>query len=692
MLRAALLACAFVFVAASPLHAQRAAGDWTGTINIPGNPLAIEVMLHEEAGAWRGTISIPVQNLAGYPLAGVRVAGDSVFFQMDGIPGTPRFRGALMDGDARMAGTFLQGEGRLTFELARAEAARQAEQARAADALAGYDSLVVAAMEEWKVPGAAIALVQGDEVIFEQGFGLRDVAARLPVTPETRFAIGSSTKAFTALTLAIVSDEGKLAWDTPVVEYLPDFRLKDDVATQGMTATDLLTHRSGLPRHDLLWYSTPFSREELYHRLRYLEPSKPFRGAWQYQNLMYMTAGYLAGQRAGTSWEDLVRQRILGPLGMTGASVSMAEMLASDDHATGYGGGRDSMNALPPFTLDAIGPAGSINAGVRDMARWVELQLSDGEVDGTRIVSEGNLKFLHTPQVFVAPQAQEASPYLLYAPGWFVEVYRGHRLLHHGGNIDGFSALVGFLPDSDLGFVMLTNKNGTPIPRPLMLAAFDRLLGLEKTDWVAQIRPTAAADSLDGVAKADRDARRVPNTTPAHPLADYAGDYAHPAYGTLTIGQQGDGLRVRYYTLDAPLVHWHYDTFEATETVAKGMKLTFRTDADGLVDGVGLRIEPTLDPVVFSREAASISPEQLAAYAGQYRLGGVVISIAMRGELLTMTVPGQPTYTLVPTPQPHLFDAKELPGYQVRFEREGGKTARIVLLQPNGTFRAERVE
>lgn len=684
--------CLFCLFVAPAAHAQSVAGAWTGTIDVPGSPLGIEVVLTQADGGWRGSISIPVQNLRDYALAGVRVTPDSAFFQMDGIPGTPRFAGRIGETGTEIRGDFFQGGGRLTFLLTRADAAAEQAAATAREALAGFDSLVTATMAEWKVPGAALALVQGDSVIYLRGFGVRDVAANAPVTPETRFAIGSATKAFTAMGLALLEDEGLLAWDDPVASYLPAFRLHDPVATQQMTAVDLLTHRSGLPRHDLLWYATPFSRDELFQRLRHLEPTKPFRGAWQYQNLMYMVAGYLTGHLAGTTWEDFLQQRLLDPLGMRGASLRMADMLATDDHATGYGGGRDSIDALPPFTLDAIGPAGSINASARDMAQWVKLQLSDGEVGGRRIVSEGNLRFLHTPQVFVAPNGQQESPYLLYTPGWFAEVYRGRRLLHHGGNIDGFSALVGFMPDDDIGFVILTNKNGTPIPRGLMLSAFDRLLDFDATDWLAQIRP-AASDSLDAVGPPEDDeAQRISGTTPSHELSAFAGTFTHPAYGTITIQQQGDALRAQYYTLDLPLAHWHYDTFEATETLVKGTKITFYTDVDGLVSRLALPIEPMLNPVVFERQAAEVSADELARYAGRYRLGSVTITVAVQGSRLTMTVPGQPVYTLEPTAQADTFAPKELSGYRVRFEAEAGKVTQIVLIQPNGTFRAERVE
>ena len=186
-----------------------------------------------------------------------------------------------------------------------------------AQKLDGFDAFANQELRDWKCDGFAIAVVKDGKVILSKGYGLRDVKKNLPVTEKTLFAIGSSTKSFTVTSMGVLVDQGKLDWDKPVRDYLPDFRLWDQFATERMTPRDLVTHRSGLPRHDLMWYNSPFSREELFSRLRYLEPNKDFRTTFQYQNLMFMTAGYLAGHVAGTSWEQLVHDVIFEPLGMT---------------------------------------------------------------------------------------------------------------------------------------------------------------------------------------------------------------------------------------------------------------------------------------------------------------------------------------------------------------------------------------
>src|SRR5580698_4158474 len=197
--------------------------------------------------------------------------------------------------------------------------------------LNGFDDFANQALRDWKCDGFAIAVIQDGQVILSKGYGLRNVKRNLPVTTKTLFAIGSSTKSFTVSAMGALVDQGKLDWDKPVRDYLPDFKMWDPFATERMTPRDLVTHRSGLPRHDLMWYSSPFSREEIFNRLRYLEPNKDFRTTFQYQNLMFMTAGYLAGHVAGMSWEQLVHNTIFEPLGMTGSNFSVVDSQKTDD-------------------------------------------------------------------------------------------------------------------------------------------------------------------------------------------------------------------------------------------------------------------------------------------------------------------------------------------------------------------------
>jgi len=327
-----------------------------------------------------------------------------------------------------------------------------------ADRLAGFDEFARAVRKQWRTPGLAIAVVHNGHVVYERAIGVRDVDQHLEVTPQTLFAIASCSKAFTTAALAVLADEGRLDWDLPVREYMPSFRLHDTLATERTSARDLVCHRSGLPRHDLLWYSSTKSRSELVHRMRHLEPSADFRSTWQYQNLMYMTAGYLIELISGQTWEEFVRDRIFAPLGMCDSTLSVEESQQSPDFALPYKKERDdTVHEIPFYSQWAVGPAGGINSSIRDLARWVTMHLKGGRWEGTQLISEGQVREMQTPQMVMPPS--DKYPEVLhpsYGLGWFIQGYRGHNLLQHGGNIDGFSSLVTLLPRENIGVVVLT--------------------------------------------------------------------------------------------------------------------------------------------------------------------------------------------------------------------------------------------
>jgi CubicO group peptidase (beta-lactamase class C family) len=348
-----------------------------------------------------------------------------------------------------------------------------------------FSAFVLKTLAEWKVSGVGIAVVKGKKIILAEGYGLRDVTNKLPVTPRTIFAIGSSSKAFTATALGILMDEGKLDWDKRVRDYLPTFRLQDESAAAQMTPRDLLCHRSGLARHDLAWIGSAFSRKELFDRMRFLEPSADFRSIFQYNNFMFMTAGHLAGEVTGSTWEDVVRTRIFEPLGMKDSYFSVEESGKKPDVSFPYGEKEDKAIELPFRNLDAMGPAGSINSNVLDMAQWVLLNLNKGKTGDKQVISEARLAEIHSPQMVIQESAfriLEKFPEMFtssYGLGWIITQYRGHTWIHHGGNVDGFTAFVTFFPRDDIGVVVLSNMNGSFVPEIIALNIADRLLGLE---------------------------------------------------------------------------------------------------------------------------------------------------------------------------------------------------------------------
>ncbi|MBZ0276921.1 MAG: serine hydrolase [Anaerolineae bacterium] len=490
----------------------------------------------------------------------------------------------------------------------------------------GFAGFVNDTMEQWQVPGMAVAVVKGDSVIYAEGFGYRDVENQLPVTPETIFAIGSSTKAFTGTSAGIMVDDGKLDWNTPIRKWLPAFEMKDRFATERMNLADLLCHRSGLPRHDLMWYNTSANREELISRFKYLEPSKDFRTFFQYQNLMIMTAGYLAGQANGTSWETLVEERIFKPLEMTRSNFSVAQSQTGDNYALPYeipDPKSDVRKQVPFRNIDTIGPAGSINSSALDMANWVIMNLNGGKFKEQQVVSEASLAEIQSAQMPLIPAAMMFPPFethpevgqASYGFGWFIQQYRGRRWVHHGGSIDGFIAFVSLLPQEKIGVVVLSNLGGRMVAPIIACNVHDRMLGLEPLDWNAIWK--AFYDKMIGeMDKADEQLQqsRVPDTQPSHPVGDYTGEYVHPGYGTLTVENRDGQLVAVFNQLELPLTHHHYDTFLAkAELIPIPLPVIFSLGLDGSVSAVALPLEPALKPIEFTRKPAppaESKPEQ----------------------------------------------------------------------------------
>lgn len=560
------------------------------------------------------------------------------------------------------------------------------------------DRFINEMMAEWNAPGLAVCVVQDGRLVYSQGFGLRDVEKNLPVTPRTLFAIGSCSNAFTTTAMGILVDEGKLEWDKPLREYLPTFRLKDDFATERMTPRDLVCHRSGLPRYDAMWYNSAATRHELFERLRYLEPSRDFRTTYQYQNLMFMTAGYLVEQITGSSWERFVRNRIFMPLGMSNSNFSVDDRQKAPDFALPYMEKDDKVIEIPFRNIDTVGPAGSINSSVTDMSGWLLLNLSKGKIGDQQIISEASLKEIYSPQMISSQSIRKyESFYSMYGMGWRITSYRGHLMLSHGGGIDGFTARVALLPRDNIGMVIMTNLESCPLPSIIAYNVADRLLGFDQVDWNSRIREEVEEGKKKAEqAKKDKDKDRKPDTEPSHPLEDYAGDYEHPGYGVISVEKKGDGLQAVYNFIPYTVAHYHYDVFDFIfiyEEFDRTFRVSFLTDLKGDIGSLSIQLEPAVGPAVFTRlpEKATMERSFLKKFVGEYTLGKVTATVFIKGEnTLSLSVPGQPEYELVPC-RDTTFNFKILAGYSIEFiMNESGEVTEAKVSQPFGVFTATK--
>lgn len=468
------------------------------------------------------------------------------------------------------------------------------------DPLAGLESYVERAVADWGIAGLAIAVVEGDSVVFASGFGARDVRTGDAVDEHSIFAIGSNTKLFTSIGAGILVDEGRMAWDDPATAHLPELQLHDPVVTREITIRDLLSHRSGLGRRgDLLWYGSGLNRDEILRRIRHLEPNTSFRSRFGYQNIMYLAAGEAVGRTAGVGWDAFTEQRILQPLGMHRSSTSLDALDRLENVATPHLYDEGELVPVPYRNVDNIGPAGSITSSVHDMAQWLRMLLGDGRYDGRQLVDSATLAEILTPHTLMDVEPDSLFPsthFVTYGLGMVLQDYRGTRIAWHTGGIDGMLSLVGLLPEQDVGLVVLTNTAGhNNLFTALMYRVFDAYLGAAPRDWsglllqrLEEQQAAAAAQREDGGDS------RVAGTVPSLDLSEYAGRYRHPMYGDLQIDQRGDDLVLRFGpTFVADLEHWHYDTFRPVWREGSGIadtltRVTFHLNAAGRIAALRL--------------------------------------------------------------------------------------------------------
>lgn len=683
--------------AVSPVNS--AVGSWKGAIVLP-NKSELEISISfEQKDVWSGLISIPQQGAKDLKLKDLKISGNQAQFAIDGVPGSPTFNGTFTDNLQTLSGEFSQGGGKMTFKLVKDAVTKISSLDQTKAALVGFEQDVEKIRKEWNVPGIAIAIVKGDQIIYAKGHGLRDVANNLPMTADTLLPIGSSTKAFTTAVLGALVDEGKLEWDKPIRTWLPSFKLQDNVATDRMTPVDLVTHRSGLPRHEFLWYNAKLTRADTVRRLQYLEPNKDFRTDFQYNNAMFLTAGYLSEIVSGKSWEDNVKNYLFTPLGMTRSNFTVEVNQKDSNFSRPYREEKDGkIKQIPYRSITNVGPAGSINSSVNELAAWMQLHLNHGKYQGKQILSSATVDYLHKVQTPISTlNIKDNIAMIGYAPGWFSDIYRGQFRIYHGGNIDGFSALVELLPGSDLGIAILTNLNGSPATEYIARAAIDRIAALEKRDWSGEARKKKDENKAEqDKAEEKKKAAHKTNTKPSHPIGDYVGDFEHPGYGVVHVGLKDGKLLVEFNGIVTPFEHWHYDTFnglKAEDPVFEDGKIQFTTSLEGEISAIEIELERTVKPIVFKRIADKQmnDPEFLKKFTGTFALNkDLEVVVSMRGNVLVVDVKGQPQYELIPV-RGTRFSLKNLNGYSVDFKADAkGEFNSADLDQPNGIFTLKR--
>jgi CubicO group peptidase (beta-lactamase class C family) len=577
--------------------------------------------------------------------------------------------------------------------------------------LRGVDKDLEELLEITQAPSFAVAVVEGNKVIYAQGFGYSDFENKIFADANTLYAIGSATKAFTTSILGQLREEEDLKFEDSPIKYIPELRFYNNELNNNITITDLITHRTGIPRHDGSWYLFPTkSKDSLIQRIAYHKPFTELRKKWYYNNFMYLIQGVITERLTDKSWEDNIKERFFEPLNMTRSNVSIDEMESATNAAIGYNLLKGSnIKKIDYYRIAGMSPAGSINSSVNDMANWIKVWLNKGKFNGKEILSERYLAEAMSSHITAngsLPNKEFPDIHMEnYGYAWFISSYKSHYRVEHGGNIDGFSASVALYPSDSLGIVVLTNQGGSRIPNLVRNALADRMLDVEETDWAEDfIYNKEKHAELKKEVNEPTPMEKIEGANASHNINEYTGIYSHPGYGRFRIIVKNDSLFALGKTGNNYMKHYHYDVFEPFNITDEGIDTStsgtgniyyeFSSNRIGEISSLKVQIEPTLDPLVFKREPNIIKTSQdlLKKYVGNYELSGIIIKIYTKEskDILYAFVSGQTEYELLAT-EKHQFSLKILDGYKIKFiESENGSVYALKMIQPNGTFKATK--
>ena len=519
--------------------------------------------------------------------------------------------------------------------------------------LEGFDAYMAKVLKDWNAPGVGVGIVVNDKLVFAKGYGYRDYEKKLPFTPATLSPIASNTKLFTAVAAGMLVQDGKLTWDKPVRDSVPSIRFFNDQLNNTVTLRDMLSHRTGITRHDLIWYKSDFTRKQLFEKLVYLEPQEPMRQTFLYNNLMFAAVGYLIELQSGKTWEQFVKERILEPLEMSSTSYRIADMLKRPEYGVGFTERRDSFELyrIPYYEdIEGVAPCGAIVSNIEDMSHWLSALMNEGNFGGKQVLPAEVLKETLQPAISLPNTALETRGWsevlnAAYGMGRQTASYRGHLLTFHGGDLPGFHTQVSFMPQDHIGVIVFEIGNHSqPLYNIVSYNLYERLLGMDQTSWSERQLEIRLKNKRAGTeARTKANEGRVANTEPSHhTLAAYTGIYENPAYGVMTIGLKDNQLQFDFHKMRFAMSRFHYDRFDTPDDEQDGKwSVNFRTNPQGEIDQAVMSLDEA--EAVFVRKPDAIDSKLLAQLPGSYETPSglkVQVTPAPNGKL-SLAVPGQ---------------------------------------------------
>ena len=566
--------------------------------------------------------------------------------------------------------------------------------------LAGFDAFMEKTLKDWNAPGIGVGIIVSDKLVFAKGYGYRDYEKKLPITANTMFPIASNTKLFTAVAAGFLVEEGRLTWDQPIRESVPTVNFYNNYLNNTITLRDMLSHRTGITRHDSIWYKSDYSTKELFERLRYLEPKEQPRQLFLYNNMMYAGVGYTIQLQSGKPWGQFVREKILQPLEMNHTVYSISDMLKQPDYGVPFTEKRDSMELYKiPYYEDTEGlaAAGAIISNIEDMSHWLIALMNNGQYNGKQVLPSKVLQATLEPAIALPNAAGQVRGWWevlnqAYGMGRWTASYRGHLIAFHGGDLPGFHSQISFMPNEHIGVIVFVIGNHiAPLYNPISYNVYERLLGMEPTPWTDRLLDIRLKNKKAGMeARSKAGFGRIMNTRPSHALADYVGEYEHPAYGTLKIGMKDNQLQFEFHKIKMPLTHFHYDRFDTPDDEQDGKwSVNFSTNPQGDIDRATMSLDEA--EATFVRRPARLDEATAARIAGTYETAtGAKFQVVWKPGLgLYVVRIGAPDQKLVPY-KGLKFRIPEFADVVIEFVEENGQITAMKQIDPSGEYVSKR--
>ncbi|MFV8343049.1 serine hydrolase [Flavobacterium sp. XS2P39] len=554
-------------------------------------------------------------------------------------------------------------------------------------------------LKSWNMPGVGVGIVKNGELVFVKGYGYSDYEKKTPITANTLFQIASNTKLFTATAIGLLVNEGKLDWDKPIKTFVPSIQFYNNELNSTITIRDMLSHRTGVTRHDLIWYKSDFNRTELFDKLKHLEPVQPLRQGFLYNNLMYAASGHIISLVEGKTWETYVQEKILNPLKMTNTYFNITDMKKQSDYFVPYNEKRDT-NILYKTDYDsetdALGPAGSIVSNLTDLSHWLAALMNKGVYEGKQVLPESVVSATMEPSIAL-PNTSLAQGYTeilnpVYGMGRQSVSYRGHQLVLHGGDLNGIHSQISYMPQDGIGVIVFVIGDHSLRYNSIIYNVYEHLLGLSITPWSERgLKNRNASKKVGKEGREKAMQGQVKGTTPSHKLSDYLGDFENNAYGIINVEQKDTQMVFTLHNIHLPMNHFHYDRFDTNNDEEKGFySLNYQTNPQGEID----RFIVSLDEgeVTFVKKTATnlSTIETLTKYAGKYKIGTNAINVVLKNKN-HLFISGAPDTELIPYKE-HIFKTKEFADATFEFVIKDGVVTAMKQKDGTGEYEIKRSE